>query len=92
MWNSYVMERFAAAVAHLALQEGRLSERLTRASGNLMLISPESLPRLLRTDFRNLKQLLTRTEVRRRLGWRFWWGGPWGATRLVIATKPECRN
>jgi arsenite methyltransferase len=29
---------------------------------------------------------------RRRLGWRFWWGGPWGATRLVTATKPECRN
>jgi SAM-dependent methyltransferase len=25
---------------------------------------------------------------RRRLGWRFWWGGPWGATRLVMATKP----
>lgn len=25
---------------------------------------------------------------RRRLGWRFWWGGPWGATRLVTATKP----
>ena len=30
--------------------------------------------------------------ARRRLGWRFWWGGPWGATRLVTATKPECRN
>jgi SAM-dependent methyltransferase len=25
---------------------------------------------------------------RRALGWRFWWGGPWGATRLVTATKP----
>jgi arsenite methyltransferase len=22
------------------------------------------------------------------LGWRFWWGGPWAATRLVTATKP----
>ena len=30
--------------------------------------------------------------ARRRLGWRLWWGGPWGATRLVTATKPECRN
>ncbi len=28
---------------------------------------------------------------RRRLGWRFWWGGPWAATYLVIATKPERR-
>jgi SAM-dependent methyltransferase len=26
---------------------------------------------------------------RRALGWRFWWGGPWGATRLVTATKAE---
>jgi SAM-dependent methyltransferase len=26
---------------------------------------------------------------RRRLGWRLWWGGPWGATRLVTATKPQ---
>jgi ubiquinone/menaquinone biosynthesis C-methylase UbiE len=30
--------------------------------------------------------------VRRRLGWRFWWGGPWAATRLVTATKPERRS
>jgi ubiquinone/menaquinone biosynthesis C-methylase UbiE len=29
--------------------------------------------------------------ARRRLGWQFWWGGPWGATRLVTATKPERR-
>lgn len=28
-------------------------------------------------------------EVRRRgLGWRFWWGGPWAATRLVTGVKP----
>ena len=25
----------------------------------------------------------------RRLGWQVWWGGPWAATRLVTATKPE---
>ena len=29
--------------------------------------------------------------TRSRLGWRFWWGGPWAATRLVTATKPERR-
>jgi ubiquinone/menaquinone biosynthesis C-methylase UbiE len=29
--------------------------------------------------------------ARRRLGWRLWWGGPWGATRLVTATKPARR-
>jgi ubiquinone/menaquinone biosynthesis C-methylase UbiE len=27
--------------------------------------------------------------MRRELGWRFWWGGPWAATRLVSATKPD---
>jgi arsenite methyltransferase len=30
--------------------------------------------------------------ARRRLGWRFWWGGPWAVTRLVTATKPEGRT
>jgi SAM-dependent methyltransferase len=29
--------------------------------------------------------------TRSRLGWRFWWGGPWATTRLVAATKPERR-
>jgi arsenite methyltransferase len=29
--------------------------------------------------------------TRSRLGWQFWWGGPWAATRLVTATKPEGR-
>jgi arsenite methyltransferase len=27
--------------------------------------------------------------IRGRLGWRFWWGGPWAATRLVTVTKPK---
>jgi ubiquinone/menaquinone biosynthesis C-methylase UbiE len=26
---------------------------------------------------------------RRSLGWRMWWGGPWKATHLVTARKPE---
>ena len=26
--------------------------------------------------------------VRRSLGWQFWWGGPWAATKLVTASKP----
>src|ERR1700730_3730295 len=30
------------------------------------------------------------TQITRRgLGWRMWWGGPWMATRLVTATKPQ---
>jgi ubiquinone/menaquinone biosynthesis C-methylase UbiE len=30
--------------------------------------------------------------TRRQMGWRFWWGGPWGATQLVTAKKPDRRN
>lgn len=28
---------------------------------------------------------------RRRLGWRFWWGNPFGATTLLTASKPAGR-
>lgn len=31
---------------------------------------------------------MTKTD-RRSLGWRMWWSGPWRATYLVTATKPE---
>ena len=55
--------------------------------------------RLMIADIRATRQYaaqlakLGMSEVaRRRLGWRFWWGGPWGATCLVTATKPETRN
>jgi arsenite methyltransferase len=50
--------------------------------------------RLLVADLRATREHQARlidlgmTEVRRRrLGWRFWWGGPWAATRLVTGTK-----
>lgn len=38
--------------------------------------------------FNNLIQLGMSGVVRRNLGWRLWWSGPWLATRLVSATKP----
>jgi ubiquinone/menaquinone biosynthesis C-methylase UbiE len=51
--------------------------------------------RLLIADIRGTRQhqaQLAKTGMsdvtRRRLGWRFWWGGPWAATRLVTATNP----
>jgi hypothetical protein len=62
MWNPYIMDRFAAAVGHLALGDGSLTERLKRAFANLMLVNPEDLPGLLRIEFRALQQQLTRTE------------------------------
>jgi hypothetical protein len=55
--------------------------------------------RLLVADIRATRQHQARlaevgmSEVARRgLGWRFWWGGPWAATRLVTATKPDRRG
>lgn len=35
-----------------------------------------------------LRELGWRHVVRRNLGWRMWYGGPWTATRLVSGTKP----
>ncbi|MBV9126245.1 MAG: class I SAM-dependent methyltransferase, partial [Planctomycetes bacterium] len=51
--------------------------------------------RLLIADIRGTRQhqaqlakIAMQDVTRRRLGWRFWWGGPWAATCLVTATKP----
>ena len=51
--------------------------------------------RLLIADMRGTREYQTRLAnagisdvTRRSLGWRFWWGGPFGATRLVTGTKP----
>jgi arsenite methyltransferase len=37
----------------------------------------------------HLRELGWRNVRRRNLGWRMWYGGPWFATRLVTATKPD---
>jgi ubiquinone/menaquinone biosynthesis C-methylase UbiE len=51
--------------------------------------------RLRIADFRHadayatqLRELGWQDVTTRSLGWRFWYGGPWGATSLVSATKP----
>jgi len=58
--------------------------RVLKPGGRLMIAD-------IRATRHHVQQLakLGMTDVsRRRLGWRFWWGGPWGATRLVTAAKP----
>lgn len=52
--------------------------------------------RIMIADMRGTRQYQKRlvelgmTEISRRsLGWRVWCGGPWAATRLVTATKPQ---
>jgi arsenite methyltransferase len=51
--------------------------------------------RLLLADFRatqpypeRLRELGMAEVTHRSLGWRFWYGHPWAATRLVSARKP----
>jgi arsenite methyltransferase len=44
-------------------------------------------------QYRNqLMRLGMRDVIRRSLGWRLWWSGPWLATRLVSAVKPTSRS
>jgi len=52
--------------------------------------------RLLVADFRSVTAYRDRLWQRgmvdittRTLDWRFWYGGPWSATKLVVATKPS---
>jgi SAM-dependent methyltransferase len=55
--------------------------------------------RLLVADLRGTRRYCDRlTELgmtgvaRRGLGWRMWWSGPWLATRLVTANKPQAQQ
>jgi SAM-dependent methyltransferase len=59
--------------------------RVLRPGGRLMIADIRGT----RQHQAHLAKLGLSDVARRRLGWRFWWGGPWGATRLVTATKPE---
>src|SRR5262249_40568224 len=85
---------FDAVVSRLAMHN--MSGRAGReeAVGEAVRVL-RSGGRLLIADIRGTRQhqaQLARMGMcnvsRRRLGWRFWWGGPWAATRLVEATKP----
>jgi arsenite methyltransferase len=77
------------AIHNLSTQAGRL-QSIDEA---VQVLKPGG--RLLIADFRTtehyaerLRHLGLTSVAQRGLGWRFWYGGPWGATRLVSATKP----
>ncbi|MBO0681830.1 MAG: class I SAM-dependent methyltransferase [Candidatus Dormibacteraeota bacterium] len=58
--------------------------RVLRPGGRLAIADIETT----RTYVARLRERGMRDVGRRRLDWRFWYGGPWAATRLVTARKP----
>ena len=59
--------------------------RVLRPGGRLLLADLSGT----RAYARRLEGLGMGEIDRRSLGWRMWWGGPWKATCLVTATKPN---
>jgi SAM-dependent methyltransferase len=62
--------------------------RVLRPGGRLMIADIRGTGR----HEAQLAKIGMSNVTRRRLGWRFWWGGPWAETRLVTATKPGRRT
>jgi arsenite methyltransferase len=91
--NSFDVVVSSLAIHNISGRAGRekaIAEavRVLRPGGRLMIADI----RATRQHQEQLAKLGMNVVPRRRLGWRFWWGGPWGATRLVTATKPERRT
>jgi ubiquinone/menaquinone biosynthesis C-methylase UbiE len=61
--------------------------RVLRPGGRLMIADVRGT----RHYQAHLAKLGLGNVTRSRLGWRFWWGGPWAGVHLVEAMKPECR-
>jgi ubiquinone/menaquinone biosynthesis C-methylase UbiE len=88
--NSFDVVLSSLAIHNISGRAGRekaISEavRVLRPGGRLMIADV----RATRQHQTQLAKLGMSDVTRRALGWRFWWGGPWGATRLVEAIKPK---
>jgi len=88
--NSFDVVVSSLAIHNISGKAGRekaINEavRVLRPGGRLVIADI----RATRHYQEQLAKLGMSNVARRRLGWRFWWGGPWGATRLVTATKPH---
>jgi ubiquinone/menaquinone biosynthesis C-methylase UbiE len=90
----FAPDTFDVIVSNVAIHNIKgLDHRLTAIDEAVRVLRPGG--KLLIADLRSTSAYAVRLESlgmsdvkRRNLGWRMWWGGPWGATRLVSATKP----
>jgi ubiquinone/menaquinone biosynthesis C-methylase UbiE len=91
--NSFDVVLSSLAIHNISGRAGREKAvdeavRVLRPGGRLMIADVRGT----RHHLAQLARIGMSDVTRRRLGWRFWWGGPWAATRLVTATKPERRS
>ena len=87
--NSFDVVVSSLAIHNISGRAGREKAvdeavRVLRPGGRLLIADIRGT----RQHQEQLAKLGMSDVTRSRLGWRFWWGGPWAATRLVTATKP----
>jgi ubiquinone/menaquinone biosynthesis C-methylase UbiE len=91
--NSFDVVLSSLAIHNISGRAGRekaLDEavRVVRPGGRLLIADIRGT----RQHQAQLAKVGMSDVTHRRLGWRFWWGGPCAATRLVTARKPEHRT